>query len=75
VLGNIEPYIKTNQVKGMNSSGVPIHNKTRLAVLLRWSAGGSYLDLCFAWGVGISMFFVDNGVLWPMLQAIDTKFL
>ncbi len=37
---------------------------------LRWLAGGSYLDLCFAWGVGVATFYADNGVLWPMLQAI-----
>ncbi len=55
----------------MNSSRVPIHNKTRLAVTLRWLA---YLDLCFAWSVGISTFFADNGVLWPTLQAIDAAF-
>ena len=61
-------------IKACNSSGVPITSRTRLAVTLRWLAGGSYLDLCFAWGIGLSTFFSENGVLWPTLQAIDEVF-
>ncbi len=33
------------------SSGSPITSKTRLAVTLRWLAGGSYIDKCFEFGV------------------------
>ncbi len=75
VLERIEPHIKhRNQVKAINSSGAPIVLKTRLAVTLRWLAGGSYLDLCFAWGVGTSTFYHRDGVLWPTLEAIDAAF-
>jgi hypothetical protein len=75
VLERIEPYIKCrNEVKAINSSGAPIVLKTRLAVTLRWLAGGSYLDLCFAWGVGTSTFYHPDGVLWPTLEAIAAAF-
>ena len=30
--------------------------KTKLAITLRWLAGGSYLETCFAFGVAISTF-------------------
>ncbi len=51
VMERITPFVKVpNEVKAFNSSGGPITLKTRLAVSLRWLAGGSYLDLCFAWG-------------------------
>jgi hypothetical protein len=35
-------------VKAFNSSSGPISLRTKLAVSLRWLAGGSYLDLYFA---------------------------
>jgi len=44
-------------------------------VTLRWLAGGSYLYLCFAWGVAPSTFYHINGVLWPTVEAIDKVFL
>jgi hypothetical protein len=44
---------------------------TRLAVTLRWLAGGSYIDLCFAWGVSVASFYGENGVLWPTIEALD----
>jgi len=67
--------LSRNEVKAMNSSGEPISVCTRLVVALRWLAGGSYLDICFAWGLGISTFFdTDHGVLWPTLQAINDVF-
>jgi hypothetical protein len=45
--------------KAVNSSGTPIHPKTRLAVTLRWLAGGSYVDLCFLLlGLGFHLFTV-----------------
>ena len=49
ILAKIEPEIKRNETYAINSSGHPILSTTRLAVTLRWLAGGSYLDLCFAW--------------------------
>jgi hypothetical protein len=60
----IYPYFQNlNISRAMNSSGSPISVITRLGVTLRWLAGGSYLDLCFAWGISSSTFYHKNGVL------------
>ena len=40
---------------------------TKLACSLRWMAGGSYLDICFEFGVAIGSFYADGGVLWGTL--------
>jgi hypothetical protein len=48
---------------------VPV--KTKLAATLRWLAGGSYLDICFAFGISDSMFFKEDGVLWKTMRAIN----
>ncbi len=61
-------------MKACNSSGAPIVLVTRWAVTLRWLAGGSYLDLCFAWGVATSTFYHPDGVLWRTIEAIDAAF-
>jgi hypothetical protein len=75
ILENISPFINvTNEVKAFYSFGGPIPLQMKLAVSLRWLAGGSYLDLCFAWGVAFSTFYHPNGVLWPTLEAIDTAY-
>ena len=74
IFNKLEPHFNVNELKAANSSGEVISLKTRLAVSLRWLAGGSYLDLCFAWGLGISTFYADNGVLWPTIQALDEVF-
>jgi hypothetical protein len=75
VLERIQLHMKIrNGIKAANSSGGPIVLKTRLAVSLRWLAGASYLDLCFAFGLAISTFFHSDGVLWPTLEAIDMAF-
>jgi hypothetical protein len=72
VLETIDPFLEQRKAeKAINSSGSPISNKTRLAVTLRWLAGGSYIDLCFAWGVGVSTFYSDRGIIWPTIEAID----
>jgi hypothetical protein len=34
-------------------------------------AGGSYLDICFAFGVGVASFFINREILWPTMAAID----
>ena len=71
----ITPYlIHCNEARAKNSSGSCITPKTRLAVTLRWLAGASSLDLCFAWGVAHSTFFSDRRVLWPTIEAIDDAF-
>jgi hypothetical protein len=75
VLKRIAPHLRCrNEVKAANSSGTPIQMKTRLAVTLRWLAGASYLDLCFAWGVATSTFYHLDSVLWPTITAIDAAF-
>ena len=65
----VDPIVKRNKLKSIQSSGSSIPTKTRLAVTLRWLAGGSYLDLCFAWGISISAFFSDRGVLLRTIEA------
>jgi hypothetical protein len=75
ILLTIEPFLEQRKVeKAINSSGSCITNKTRLAVTLRWLAGGSYIDLCFAWGIGKSTFYSERGVLWPTIEAIDMAY-
>jgi hypothetical protein len=60
LLDRISFHVKVpNEVKAHNS---------------RWLAGGSSLDLCFAWGVAFSTFYHSEGVLWPTLEAIDKAF-
>jgi hypothetical protein len=67
ILETITPYLdEKKSEKATNSSGSPISNKTRLAITLRWLAGGSYIDLCFAWGVATSIFYSERGITWPM---------
>ena len=73
--GKIAPFLRSrNEVKARNSSGSEIPVRTRLAVTLRWLAGASYLDLCFAWGISSSSFYSRRGVLWPTISAIDKAF-
>jgi hypothetical protein len=75
ILITIEPFLEEKKVeKAINSSSSPISNKTRLAVTLRWLAGGSYIDLCFAWGISKSTFYSERGVLWPTIEAIDIAY-
>ena len=70
----LDPLIRRDEVKAKASSGSAISTRTRIAVTLRWLAGGSYIDLCFAWGIGYSTFFCQRGVLWPTIDAIDELF-
>jgi hypothetical protein len=75
ILELIEPFMeKRDEQKATNSSGCAISLKTRLAVTLRWLAGGSHLDICFAFGVANSTFFSHRGVLWPTVMAINEAF-
>jgi hypothetical protein len=75
IVGKITPFLgHRNGTKAMNSSGSEISITTRLAVTLRWLAGASYLDLCFAWGISSSSFYSRRGVLWPTISAIDKAF-
>ncbi len=75
ILYMIEPIMAQQDAAiANNSSGSQISAKTRLAVTLRFLAGGSHVDLCFAWGIGYSTFYSDRGVLWPTIEAFDAVF-
>jgi len=75
IVSRITPFLRQrNERKACNSSGCSIPVITRVAVTLRWLAGASYLDLCFAWGVSSSTFFSKRGVLWPTISAMDKAF-
>lgn len=78
LLNFITPHMPTegNQKFAELSSGSPITNETKLYCALRWLAGGSYLDIIFAFGVSKTAFFTDGdrGILWPTLFAIDAYF-
>jgi hypothetical protein len=71
ILISITPFVKLpNETKAFNSSRGSIPLKTKLAVMLHWLAGGSYLDLCFAWGVAFLPFSTPMecyGLLWRQL--------
>ena len=67
----IDPFLRRDEVKAKASSGTAITTRTRLAITLRWLAGGSHIDLCFAWGISKSSFFSDRGALWPTIEALD----
>ena len=59
------------------SSGSSVTKRTKLYVTLRWLAGGSHLDICFAWGIAESTFYstdYERGILWPTIEAIDQAF-
>jgi hypothetical protein len=71
----IAPLVARDVQKARNAVGRGLAGeitvRTRLAVTLRWLAGGHYVDLCFAWGVGKSTFFSERGVLSPTIEALD----
>jgi hypothetical protein len=72
LLTDIGPFLLTpNEQQAKNGSATSISAKTRLAVTLRWLAGGSYLDICFSYGVGVGTFFQADGPLWNTMEAID----
>jgi hypothetical protein len=67
----LDPVLKKSERFSIISSGSAISTETRLAVTLRWLAGGSYIDLCFAWGLSKASFYSERGVLWPTIHALD----
>jgi len=79
LLGIISPFMHdTIEHMAVRSSGSVVSKRTKLHVTLRWCAGGSYLDLCFAWGISKTTFFSDlpeKGVVWPVIDAIDAAFV
>jgi hypothetical protein len=68
---DLDTFLRRNEVKANNSSGSCIPTSTKLAVTLRWLAGGSHIDLCFAWGISKTSFFSERGVLWPTIEALN----
>lgn len=70
----LDPVLKKGERFSVMSSGSSISTSTRLAVTLRWLAGGSYLsylDICFAWGISKTSFYSHRGILWPTIAALD----
>jgi hypothetical protein len=67
----IEPYVATDVFQGSRSSGSSITSTTKLAVTLRWLAGGAYQDIASLFGVSIMNFFHPRGPLWTTFDAID----
>jgi DDE superfamily endonuclease len=63
-----------NRSHAINSSNSNISVKTKLACALRWMAGGSYIDICFEFGISPGSFYQEDGVLWETLYAIDSCF-
>ena len=60
-----------NACKAEASSGSVISNKIKLAVTLRWLAGGSYLDLTWEFKVYNPSIYSEDGILWTTIHAID----
>lgn len=73
LLEKIAPKLAVNEAKATASSGSPIAARTRLAVTLRFLAGGSYLDICFAYGIAVGSFFGESGPIWPTMEAINKE--
>ena len=61
----------TDELQACRSSGSLMSMRTKLACTLRWLAGGSYLDICFEFGVGPGSFYQEDGVLWSTMLLID----
>lgn len=75
ILGKISPKLERDVQQAKNSSGGPITPKTKLAVTLRWLAGGCYLDICFGFGVANGSFYnAERGPLWPTVRALDEAY-
>jgi hypothetical protein len=64
-----------NEQNAINSSGSAISPETRLYATLRWLAGGSYLDICLAFGLDQTNFYGRNYILWRTIEALDKRFV
>ena len=64
----------TDRCKAENSSGSEVSIVTKVACALRWLAGGSYIDICFAFGIAPGSFYHEDGILWGTLKIIDECF-
>ena len=68
LLETIKDHITKDITKAVNSSGSPIHPSIKLAIALRYLAGGSYLDLAFGFNIAYKGIMV---YVWEVYQAID----
>jgi len=68
LLETIKDKITKDITKAVNSSGWPIHPSIKLAIALRYLAGGSYLDLAFGFNIAYKGIMV---YVWEVLEAID----
>ncbi|CAN0398877.1 unnamed protein product, partial [Ectocarpus fasciculatus] len=71
LLGMVRPNLTTSHAQWLNSSGSIIDPKTKLAVAIRWLAGGAVHDICFSFGISKKSFYKRAGVLWTTLDAIN----
>ncbi len=72
LLEKVRPFLhKKNDVYAVLSSGSPICKKTKLAAILRYLAGGSYLDICALFGLSSVHFFSKDYILWETKDAIN----
>ncbi len=61
LLDKVSPLLHdTDEVMAERSSGAVITKRTKLHANLRCLAGGSYLDICFAWGLAEGTFYDDD---------------
>jgi hypothetical protein len=64
----IENHVRIRDIhQARRSSQSTITTRTRLACCLRWMAGGSYIDICFEFGVAPGSFFHEDGILWETM--------
>jgi hypothetical protein len=67
-------YLIVDSIQGCRSSGSEISITTKIACVLRFLAGGSYLDISALFGVDAHNFFnPQHGFLWRTLHAIDNS--
>ena len=59
--------------KAVNSSGSAVSPLVKLAVTLRWLAGGSHIDICGLFGLGPGSFYSQRGPLWPTIEILNVR--
>jgi hypothetical protein len=74
ILRKIEGDLRKDEQKAKNSAGSPITATTKLAVTLRFLAGGSHHDIRFAFGISKGSFYSATGAIWPTIEAIDKHY-
>jgi hypothetical protein len=68
----LEPS-ERGKINAINSSGSYISAETKLAVTIRWLAGGIHQDICDLFGLSTQNFFHEDGPLWPTIEAINQE--